>query len=198
MHMNVSPNMKKASTFFFIILIGILGVLGYRVMVLEKERNENYLIPKSFPAQVQTPKEGIFESSVQAKDPQNGSSGDVRLSLDDSKQPLELSWPSNYSLQSFRLYFLGQSEDMIDNVILEDFVISTPVNSIVEGNKVTHEREKFASPLVLGTLRPEMVFSRPRVQGFLDQKRGSRFAIEAYFTRGDDDKIYQGVLTFTY
>lgn len=189
-----------------ILIINNIGLLIIIFLVAcflwaKKEKITPIIFPTATPSVSFSP-EALFEQTGKSfllNDPQIGNSGDVELSIDKNKTPLEISWPKEYTLLSLAVRNLGDIEAIDDNITLWGFSTIKPQKAALlpeEAGEFKIERTKIEPPIAYNFLQTYEVTWLPSI---LDNfRRDQRYSIEATFKKEREDKIYTGVYGFTY
>lgn len=197
----------------------ILNIAGLLIIIfvfvyftwLQAKRVTPIIVPASFGSAVSLEtlssyltKAGIPADKAVLKDPIVGNNGNIKISLDKTREIFEVSWPKGYLLYSLVIKNLGQTDEINDNKIIFGFTADKPLDGpfFPEGI-IKIERTRIEPPININSLltkqkMPESGFTIIKPESVEDMKKGQRYSIEALFEKESEDQIYVGLLGFTY
>ena len=193
---------KKTKILIIFLLIGAMGIFGWiswQKFIGQKPSVGE--VPSAIPFPGVTgflyppsPSESKLEPLSGEKDPKEGSSGEVKLELSIKEDGPYLSWPKEYQLRTIKIYYLGFTENADDNVLIFKANSVLPTNFVPDKNF-----EGIKPPLLLGSSNPllgvEVSLLPPDL---FQQKTNTTYAVEAFFSKEGNGKLYQGIYKFTY
>ena len=137
-------------------------------------------------------------------DPSSGNSGEVKISLKKSGDSIEVFWPSEYQIYSLVLKNLGETETADDNKTILGFTANVSQNRLIPGaGAVIAERVKIEPPIAISPAFFENQELLKKITLISSQndfilKNNQRYSIELLFGKEGGDRIYTGLLGFTY
>jgi hypothetical protein len=188
--------------FIFVTIVSVVGWFAYFSQEKEQVQSQQQGGQQGFPQldfQIVAQTPGVQIIDINAKDPKQGTDGDIKISLDTNSTPPVISWPVQYALKSLKVYDLGRQNIIGDNMLIWEVIPSFTKNIQTLPSDIDGRSLLIFSPIVFGELTPKSFGAQLPIFNIFAQQNQKRYVIEAVVYDPDNSQEEkQGTYGFTY